>query len=323
MFHGLSYITAFGPKNYAVVANLWGITIISLIVIAIVGGLVLVGSLWRGRRAGDAPFELVPIERGGSGLLFVYIAVALSVLTLIGSAIWNYFVLAAVAYPPTAPAFTIHVTGHQWWWEISYLSPDPSRTFTTANEIHIPVGKPVRIELTTADVIHSFWAPALTGKMDTIPGQTNVTWMQADKPGVYRGQCTQFCGQEHALMGLLVIAEAPKTFQAWWDHQLQAPQPPDKEPAAARFRQGQQDFIHNCAVCHAILGTPAGGRVGPNLSHIAERNSLGAATLPNSIGDLTGWIADPQRMKPGNFMPTLDLSAADLVAIRDYLETLN
>jgi cytochrome c oxidase subunit 2 len=272
---------------------------------------------------GNNPLELVRLERGGRGLWFIYVGMGLTFLALFATAIWNYFVLAAVAYPPKDPAATIHVIAHQWWWEIQYVSPDPTRDFTTANEVHIPVGKPVRIELTTADVIHSFWVPALSGKMDTIPGQTNVTWMQADKPGVYRGQCMQFCGQEHALMGFLVTAESPKDFQAWWDRQLQAPQAPGQEQAAARFREGEQAFMRNCAVCHSIRGTFAQGKVGPNLSHLMERKSLGAATLPNSIGDLSGWIANPQQMKPGNMMPTLDLSAADLVAIRDYLETLN
>ena len=323
VFHGLSYMTAFGPKNYSVVNLLYGIIVISLTVVAIIGVLVLAGCVMRGRRTGARPIGDVPLVHGGQGLYFVYIGIAVSFLTLFASALWNYEVLADVATQPPGDAPTIHVIGHQWWWEFAYSSPDPTRDFTTANEIHIPVGKPVRIELTTADVIHSFWVPALTGKMDTIPGQTNVTWMQADKAGVYRGQCTQFCGQEHALMGLLVIAEPPQKFQAWWDRQLQGPQPPAQEAAATLAGEGQQAFMKNCAVCHSIRGTLAQGKVGPDLSHLMERNSLGAATLPNSIGDLSGWVANPQTIKPGNYMPDLDLSAADLVSIRQYLETLN
>lgn len=323
VYHGLSYMTAFGPKNYSVVSLLYGIIVISMTVVAIIGALVLSGSLLRGRRTGNDPIEFVPITHGGSGLQFIYIGITLTFLTLFASAIWNYFVLASVANVPPNTAATIHVTGHQWWWEIAYVSPDPSRNFTTANEIHLPVGEPVRVEVTTADVIHSFWVPALTGKMDTIPGQTNVTWMQADKPGVYRGQCTEYCGQQHAHMGLLVTAESPQEFQAWWDRQLQPPKAPDAEAAATRAREGEQAFMRNCAVCHAIRGTPAGGKVGPDLSHLMDRKSIGAATLPNSIGDLSGWIANPQQIKPGNFMPTLNLSAADLESIRDYLETLN
>lgn len=316
-------MTAFGPKNYAVVSLLYGIAIISLTVIAIIGVLVLAGLLMRGSRVAPGSIAAVPVERRGSGLPFVFIATAVSFFVLLGSAVWNYVVLAHVAGPPRNPAATIQVIGHQWWWEIAYKDNDASRNFTTANEIHIPVGKPVRIQLGTADVIHSFWVPALTGKMDTIPGQRNVTWMQADKAGVYRGQCTEYCGQQHAHMGFIVVAQSPQEFEAWRNRQLERPRLPTHEAEVRSMEAGQSAFVRNCGVCHTVRGTAANGKVGPDLSHLMQRQTIAAATLSNSAGALSGWISDPQHIKPGNLMPTLDLSAADLNAVRNFLQTLN
>ena len=323
MSHGLSYLTAFGPKNYPVVSLLYGTMAISLIVVTIIGVLVLAGLWMRGSRVAPEAIAAVPVARRGSGLPFVYIAVAISFVVLLGSAIWNYVVLAKVAAAPTNPAVTIRVTGHQWWWEVAYIDKNVSRGFTTANEIHIPVGKPVRIELDAADVIHSFWVPALTGKTDTIPGQRNVTWMQADEPGIYRGQCTEYCGQQHAHMGFIVVAQPLQEFQSWWNHQLEAPPSPTSEAEIHHQANVQSAFMRNCAVCHTVRGTAANGKVGPDLSHLMQRRTIAAATLPTSTGALAGWISDPQQIKPGNLMPTLDLSAADLNAVRDFLQTLN
>ena len=320
--HGLSYMTAFGSKNYAVVDLLYGVIIISLLVVAIVGVLVLTGVLVRGTPGAAEDIRSVPIERRGNGLMFIYIGVAISFLALTGTVVWNYVVLAAIAGPPANTAVTIHVIGHQWWWEVRYQSKMPSRTFTTANEIHIPVGKPVKVVLTTADVIHSFWVPALSGKMDTIPGQHNVTWLEADKTGIYRGQCTEYCGQQHAHMGFIVTAQPEKQFQAWWDHQLAGPQFVKSDVSTTTAEQGESVFMQKCAVCHAIRGTKADGKVGPNLSHLMQRDTIAAGTLPNTIGNLSGWIANPQNIKPGNYMPTLTLSAAELNSLRAFLNTL-
>jgi len=320
--HGLSYMTAFGPKNYAVVTLLYGVIVISLVVVTIIGILVLAGSLIRGVRVAPAAIATVQVERRGSGLPFVYTAVAISFLVLLASAVWNYVVLAHIAGPPANAAMTIRVTGHQWWWEIAYADKDVSRTFTTANEIRIPIGKPIRIELGTVDVIHSFWVPALTGKMDMIPGQRNVTWMQADKPGVYRGQCTEYCGQQHAHMGFIVLAQSPTEFETWRNHQLEPPRSPTSEEGIRHLATAQSAFMRHCAVCHTVRGTAANGKVGPDLSHLMQRQTIAAATLPNSIGALSGWISNPQHIKPGNLMPTLDISAADLNGIRDFLQTL-
>jgi cytochrome c oxidase subunit 2 len=319
--HGLSFMTGFGPSNYGVVTLLYAVLIISLAVIAIIGALVLSGMLIR--RAGGAAtsLETVPLERSSSGLAFIYIGIAISFVILTGVLVWNYVVLAEVSAAPKDIAARIHVIGHQWWWEVRY-DGEPAQTFTTADEIHVPVGKPVRIELTSSDVIHSFWVPALGGKMDTIPGQQNHTWLQADKPGIYRGQCTEFCGAQHAHMGLIVVADAPGHFAAWRAHQLEGPLTPHAESEVAKAAQGQSVFMHNCAVCHTVRGTLANGKVGPDLSHLMQRRTIAAGTLPNTVGNLSGWISNPQHIKPSNLMPTLRLSAADLNSLRDFLKTL-
>lgn len=319
---GLSYMAAFGPKHYSVLTLLYALIAISLAVVAIIGILVLVGSVLRQARPRSGQVGDVPIERAGRGLPMIYIGTALTFVVLLAVAIWDFVVLADVAGPPQKPAFTISVIGHQWWWEFRYQDGDVSRSFTTANEIHIPVNQPVRLELATADVIHSFWVPALSGKTDTIPGQQNRTWIQADRPGFYRGQCTEYCGQQHAHMGLLAIADPPEQFQAWWDRQLQPPALGKNEAEVQAAERGRQVFMRRCAVCHAVLGTPAQGRVGPNLSHVMERHGVAAESLPNNMGYLSAWLSDPQRIKPGNLMPTLDISPMELTELRSFLQTL-
>lgn len=317
---GLSYMTAYGPKQYPVLTLLCALLALSLAVVVVIAVLVLLGALRR-RAPGNDP-AAVPVARSQSGLPWIYVGSAVTISLLVGIALWTYAVLAKVSGPPGGTAFTIQVIGHQWWWEFRYVSDQPDRSFTTANELHIPVGQPVRLEIETADVIHSFWVPALMGKVDTIAGQRNVSWIEADTPGAYRGQCTEFCGQEHAGMGLLAIADPPDAFAAWWDHQLEGPELPRSEALLARALQGEAAFTRHCAACHAIRGTTAGGRIGPDLSHLMQRRTLAAGTLANTIGDLSGWISDPQRIKPGNYMPTLALSAPELDQIRAYLAAL-
>jgi cytochrome c oxidase subunit 2 len=319
---GLSYLTAFGPKNYAVVTLLYAVIIISLVVVAIVGVLVLIGAIVRRAAPSTASMGSVPVERGGSGLLLIYIGTAATFLVLLATVIWNYVVLADVSGQPPQVAAKLNVVGHQWWWEVRYHDKDPSRTFTTANELHIPVGQPVSVELATADVIHSFWVPALSGKMDTIPGQHNSLWLQADKPGVYRGQCTEYCGQQHAHMGFMVIAQAPEQFSAWWQNQLEGPRVLGSGVSDAQAQQGQAVFMRRCAVCHSVRGTMALGKVGPDLSHLMQRQTIAAGTLANTPATLSGWISDPQHVKPGNFMPTLPLSGTELSELRNFLQTL-
>ncbi|HJU18469.1 MAG TPA: cytochrome c oxidase subunit II [Stellaceae bacterium] len=315
----MAYTYGFGTKNYPVVNQLEGLIILSLLVVAIIGILVLVGSLVRRAAPPSGDLHDVPLLPAGRGLGFIYIGTALTVLALFGFAAWTFATLAAISGPKGGKAaLSIHVIGHQWWWEVRYLGGDTGRTFETANEIHIPTGKPVRVQLTSVDVIHSFWVPQLSGKMDLIPGQQNETWIEADRPGIYRGQCAEYCGLQHAHMALVVVAQPPQQFDGWWAGQLKgAP-----APRTALQAEGERQFIVRCGACHTVDGTAAHGRFGPNLSHLMSRRTIAAGTLPNTIGYLSGWIADPQHVKPGNYMPQLDLSGPQLTAIRNFLETL-
>lgn len=246
-------------------------------------------------------------------------AAAVSLLILLGLLVASVSTGRAVLSPSPPDALGIEVVGHQWWWEIRYEDPVPSRSFTTANEIHIPVGRPVRVKTRSADVIHSFWVPNLHGKRDLIPDFPSETWLQADRPGVFRGQCAEFCGHQHANMSLIVVAEPPEAFEKWRAAQLQTPPP----PATPLLRRGQEVFLAlPCPTCHTIAGTPAGGRTAPDLSHLASRRTLAAGTLPNTRGHLAGWILDPQTAKPGNKMPAVALESDDLQALLAYLESL-
>ncbi|MBV9908046.1 MAG: cytochrome c oxidase subunit II [Hyphomicrobiales bacterium] len=288
--------------------------IVSAVVVVIITALVLIAILRRGRGGGvpDTPIE----ETGGWG--WISIGVGFSTIVLVGLVVWTSMTMARIANPPDKPALSIDVRGHQWWWEFVYQSDDPSKIFTTANEIHIPVGKPVRFTLNGEDVIHTFWVPSLGGKIQLIPGQTNITWLQADRPGVYRGQCSQFCGQQHAHMIFSVFADAPDAFEAWREDQLRAA----PQPVSDEMRLGEQRFIGHCGVCHTVRGTPANGHVGPDLTHLMSRTTIAGGELPNNPGFLSGWVANPQGLKPGSLMPDPELSGPDLASIRSFLVTL-
>jgi cytochrome c oxidase subunit 2 len=218
-----------------------------------------------------------------------------------------------------ANALTIEVTGNQWWWFIRYLNDDASQIIVTANEIHIPVGRPVMIRGTSQDVIHSFWVPGLSGKRDLIPSRITTEWFQAERAGRYRGQCAEFCGLQHAHMALWVVAEDEKSFEAWRSAQLQDA----VEPATPSQQLGQQVFLSTaCAICHSIRGTSAHGQVAPDLTHVASRLTIAAGTLPTNRGNLAGWISDPQTIKPGNHMATIPLRSDQLQPLLDYMEIL-
>lgn len=314
----LSYLSGFGIKAYPVTALTWGLLIISISVVVIISTLVLWGVLAR-RLPLEQTIGDVAVERRGSGLGWLGLGVGISAVLLLISVVWTMAVLAKVSAPPAdSKPLTIEVTGQQWWWKARYLNADPSKILTTADEFHIPVGRPVRVKLIGADVIHSFWVPALTGKTETIPGQTNVTWLEADKPGRYRGQCTEYCGQQHAHMALFVIAEPRAAFEKWLQDQLKAA----PAPASPALVQDQHVFVQHCGECHTVRGSMAGGSVAPDLTHLMSRTTLAAGTLPNTPGSLAGWIADPQAQKPGTNMPDLYLSGPELTAITTYLETL-
>ncbi len=213
----------------------------------------------------------------------------------------------------------IELTGNQWWWQVQYDNPDASRVLVTANEIHIPVGRPVMIMGRSNDVIHSFWVPNLHGKRDLIPSRVTTEWIEASQPGAFRGQCAEFCGLQHAHMALWVIAEPEAKFDAWLNAQIQ----PSLAPSDAVKQRGQQVFLNNaCEFCHSIRGTTAAGQMAPDLTHFGSRRGIAANTLPNTMGNLGGWIVDPQSVKPGNHMATIAVNPADLQPLLEYLESL-
>jgi cytochrome c oxidase subunit 2 len=234
-------------------------------------------------------------------------------------AVYMLAVLNGIAAPPAPPRLSITVTGYQWWWEAVYDGDDPARRFATANEIHIPAGEPVLFRLRSADVIHAFWVPALGGKTQMIPGQINRQWLQADKPGVYRGQCVQYCGVQHAHMGFEIVAQPPEEFRAWERAQRAKAR---ALPAAGKIPAGARLFLQACAACHTVRGSAAAGAHGPDLTHLASRRSIAAALLPNTAENLRRWILHAQGMKPGVRMPDFPLTARQRDALVAYLQSL-
>jgi cytochrome c oxidase subunit 2 len=211
---------------------------------------------------------------------------------------------------------TIRVTGHQWWWEVIYEDEDPGKIFSTANEIHVPAGRPIEVTLTTADVIHSFWVPGLFGKMDLVNGVENKIRFSASRLGILRGQCAEFCGLQHAHMSFAVVVETPEAYRQWRVGQLKPARP-------SRSAIGEQIFLGKpCTSCHSVRGSLAGGRVGPDLTHFASRKGIAAGTLPMTRGALAAWIVDPQSIKPGANMPPVRLEAGEIHPLLDYLEGL-
>ena len=294
------------------------------VVAAIVVLLVILALLWGAfRRRTTAETEPSPAaiaaEPAGPMQTVIILATALTAITLFVFLISDISVGRAITTNPGKDALQIRVTGHQWWWEVQYRDSVPNDWVTTANEIHIPVGRPVVFELRSDDVIHSFWPPSLSGKRDQIPGNENSIWFQADSAGVYRGQCAEFCGHQHAKMAFLMVAQPPGEFAAWLARQRDTALTPTDSLAT----RGQEVFLSSsCVMCHAISGTPAGSRIGPDLTHLASRQTIAAGTLPNNRGNLSGWILNPQVIKPGVKMPPTQLSGPDLVALVAYLETL-
>lgn len=243
----------------------------------------------------------------GGVVLPIVVIVPISVLTLqTGN---------ALNAPADDDAVEIELTGVQFWWEVVY----PETGAVTANELHIPVDRDVHITMGSRDVIHSFWVPSLHGKVDLLPGETTELVLQADDPGEYEALCAEFCGIQHAHMRLVVIAHEADEFDEW----LAGVSADARPPSTAQAREGAAVFhAVGCASCHTIRGTAAQGQVGPDLTHIASRPTLGAGTIDNTRGNLGGWIANPQRIKPGNHMPPSILEGTELIALLDYLESL-
>jgi len=296
------------------VANLsWLMFAIAGIVTLVVTGL-LVAAIRRGRQALSDQVELNQQDSKTISLVLLGGALAPALVLIVVMSLSIAIENANAAIPKDA--LTVQVIGHQWWWEVRY----PDQGVVTANEIHIPAGQPVVFKVTTADVIHSFWVPELHGKIDLIPGQTNTFTIQTDSPGTYRGQCAEFCGTQHAHMGFFVMADDPAQFQSWLEQQSQ---PAADPPSGSIEKEGQQAFLgSSCVYCHTIAGTNAYGTIGPDLTHLASRQSIGSALLPNNPGNLAGWVVNAQAVKPGNHMPPMDLSSDQIEAILAYLATL-
>jgi cytochrome c oxidase subunit II len=291
---------------------LWVTTAVFVVVIAAVGVALVRGLQHRRDSAASAPSESA-LTRG------VAAAVAVSALILIVLLVASVMTGHAIGSVQASSALTVAVTGHQWWWEIQYEDAVPSRRVVTANEFHIPIGRTVVIKVTSRDVIHSLWLPNLQGKRDLIPGYTTAIWLQADAPGVFRGQCAEFCGMQHAHMALDVVTESDRDFEAW----LEAMRQPARAPAQPRQQRGHDVFMQaRCASCHTVRGTEAAGQIAPDLTHVATRSTLGAGTLTNVPEHLDLWIRDSQRVKPGNQMPPNPLAPDDVQALVAYLQTL-
>jgi cytochrome c oxidase subunit 2 len=298
-----------GPEAHRIAGIWWLMFGMAAAVYAVVGGFILAGIL-RGRRTAAGKDSRIS-ERA-----FIWIGGIIVPTAILG-------VLAVVTVQgtthlrrPERNALRIEVVGKRWWWQVHY----PTLHFTTANEIHIPVGRQIEIGLDSDNIIHSFWVPQLAGKLDTIPGQHNVLRLKADKAGTYRGICAEYCGTQHARMQFVVIADSTAIFDRWAARRQRPPAPPEGDLAAA----GQMVFMRStCAGCHTIAGTQADGKLGPDLTDFGARSWIGAITAPNTVANLSGWIVDSQALKPGNLMPPVSLSPDDLRAIVAYLEGLD
>ena len=238
---------------------------------------------------------------------------------LFALAIASFFTDRSMASAASNEELSITVTANQWWWDVQYNSTDPSKTLHSANELHVPVGLPTRIILRSNDVIHSFWLPSLAGKQDLIPGRENDITIVPKKVGIYRGQCAEYCGTQHAHMAFVVNVDSYADFIKWWKAQLK----PASAPATPLAQAGY-DYVaqHQCSMCHNIAGTSASASVGPDLTHFASRRTIAAGMLPMSASNLHNWIADPQSVKPGTKMPQIPMKESDVKAVVSYLETL-
>src|SRR3954469_20489964 len=286
-----------GPQA-AHIHELWQVLLWACMVFGVLIVIALAFALWRAPRSDETtPSEGTP----GIGLqkLSQYVvtgAVVASIIGLLGLTVASVMTDRALAGLPEERAVNVKITSHNWWWEITYDDAQPSRTFTTANELHVPAGRPVVATLESDDVIHSFWVPNLHGKRDLIPGRTSKIKFRADNPGTYRGQCAEFCGYQHAHMALHVTAKPAAEYEQWATQQRQSA----PEPKSDTEQHGREVFLTStCGMCHTVQGTNAQGKLGPDLTHIASRPSLAAGRLPNTAGDLTAWIRDPQQFKPG------------------------
>ncbi|MCX7283314.1 MAG: c-type cytochrome [Novosphingobium sp.] len=321
-----------GPYAHSVTVLAWALFALGVIVTAIVALAVFVAVAgpprWKARLGGEKAILIL--------------GVGFPAVVLTGLLVWGLTLTASLTDPITGREPRIRVTAHMWWWDVEYLDAAGRVVRRDANELHLPVGRPVVLELGSADVIHSFWVPNLSGKEDMIPGRTNLLKVQADRPGRFGGICAEYCGGPHALMGYVTVAHLPADYDRWLAGGNVSSGPanpqhvPGAMPASARRtpagqgtadpkaapQDGEALFVaHGCAACHRVAGTQANGLAGPDLTHVGSRLTLGAGILPNNRGTLQGWITDAQALKPGNRMPAYgNIPAADIAAIALWLE---
>ncbi len=308
---GQSTLDTHSRQSQEIASLFWWMLVAAGIVLVGALGLLAVGY----RRRGRPGLPVIEQTKQINMWLVVTFGILLPLVALVAVFVVANFTVASITDAPAqgSTAMTIEVVGHQWFWEIRY----PGTPAVTANELHIPARTRINVVLRSSDVIHSFWVPELNRKVDMIPGYPNRTLLYADQPGVYRGQCAELCGVQHANMAMRVVAQKPARFRRW----LAGEAHPQAPPATATQRAGAQAFAANgCSSCHTIRGTPAHGTVGPDLTHLESRQTLAALTIPNTPAELRRWIQSPQQVKPGNKMPSVALSDAALTALVAYLD---
>jgi len=311
---GCAEVLSLQPKGLAAerIADLWWFQFFLALPFFLAVVILLLLAIRRHSRGGDVR------QRNHGMKMIVWGGAILPALAMLALMSHTIYTLVAVTEPAQHAELSVEVQGKMWWWKIGYSNGE--ETIFTANEIHIPAGEPVALELSSDNVIHSFWVPELNGKRDLIPGIPEGFWIQADQPGTYHGQCAEFCGAQHAKMHFLVIAHEREEFLEWLEL--------ERQPARVlvegdeNFR-GQQAFLEAaCVSCHTIRGTIASGMIGPDLTHMGSRRELAAGTLSNVTGNLAAWIVDSQQFKPGNLMPPMPLPPQDLLGVIDYLQSL-
>jgi cytochrome c oxidase subunit 2 len=313
-----SVIRPGGPQA-AHIDDLWWLmlTVCTVVFLLVIGFLCV--AVWRGRHKADAKVQPALGSTDARSTRWIVVALGVAIIGLLFLLAASVGTDRALERLSTDNALQIDLTSHDWWWDATYQDASPAKIFTTANELHIPVGRTVVLTLRSDDVIHSFWVPSLSGKKDLIPGRISTVVLSATQPGVYQGQCAEFCGYQHAHMALLLFADAPEAYEKWASAQRSPPAPPTDAQAV----RGRDLFVSgDCAMCHAIGGTTAQARHAPDLSHVASRQTLAAGTLDNTAANLAAWITDPQGIKPGANMPPTRLSATDLDALLAYIATL-
>ncbi len=301
-------IVSHGSASSLAIGRLsWVLAATATVVVLVVAGLLLM-ALFRRR----VPAVGISDDGEAAGRRWIVIGAGVSVVILLGIFAYTLTVLTDYARGGRDPGLTVRVTGYRYWWKLEYLAPSGATDFVTANELHIPAGMRVRLQLLSGDVIHSFWVPALAGKTDLIPGQTNTMWIEADSAGRLYGQCAEFCGLAHANMRLAVVVDDGAGF-ARWEHRQREP---------ARTAPDSLFFERGCAACHTIRGSAADGDAGPDLTHLASRATIAAGVLPNTAAALDRWLSAPDSIKPGVLMPRTGLTDQETTDVNRYLRGL-